>query len=252
MKKTKKLFISAIIMLVVMFGTLLPTTQALAANGWVSNGQSWNYYTNNQIVKNNWVKDSAGRCYFMGNDGTMTTGWAKSGSAWYLFTTDGVMESNKWVQSGSTWYYLGSNGAMVANGWAQDSASKKWYYFDANGLMLCNTWIGKYYLGTDGAMATATNNANVKIASVDLSQEIVTIKNDSASDVNMSGWKLVSVEGNQTYNFPSNYVLKAGATITIASGKSTGSLKWTGSYIWNNDGDAAQLYNASNQLVSSK
>lgn len=93
---------------------------------------------------------------------------------------------------------------------------------------------------------------DVKITGLDLSKEIVTIKNNETKDVDMTGWKLLSVVGNQTYNFPSGYILKAGATITIASGKSTGTLKWTGAYIWNDDGDKAELYDASNNLISVK
>lgn len=105
---------------------------------------------------------------------------------------------------------------------------------------------------SNNSSSNNTANKNVKILSVDLVNEIVTIKNNSNQDINMTGWKLVSVEGNQTYNFPSGYTLKAGGTITIASGKSTGTLKWTGSYIWNNDGDAARLYDSSNTLISSR
>jgi beta-lactamase superfamily II metal-dependent hydrolase len=96
-----------------------------------------------------------------------------------------------------------------------------------------------------------TNN-DVQITGLDLSNEIVTIKNNENRDIDMTGWKIVSVEGNQTYNFPYNYILKAGAAITIASGKSTGDLKWTGSYIWNNDGDKAEIYDANGKLISSK
>lgn len=93
---------------------------------------------------------------------------------------------------------------------------------------------------------------NVEIIGLDLSKEIVTIKNNETQYIDMTGWKLVSVVGPQTYNFPSGYILKAGATITIASGKSTGTLKWTGAYIWNDDGDKAELYDANNNLISEK
>lgn len=85
---------------------------------------------------------------------------------------------------------------------------------------------------------------NLKIVSKNLDTEVVAIKNMGTTTVNLSGWRLVSVEGNQTYNFPS-YNLAAGATVYVTSGanaKSGGNyLKWTGSYIWNNSGDAAKL-----------
>lgn len=95
-------------------------------------------------------------------------------------------------------------------------------------------------------------NKDIQITNVDLIGEIVTIKNNENIDVDMTGWRLVSVEGPQTYNFPAGYILKAGATVTIASGRATGDLKWTGRYIWNNDGDKAELYDPNNNLISSK
>ncbi|MFB0919832.1 MAG: MBL fold metallo-hydrolase, partial [Oscillospiraceae bacterium] len=93
--------------------------------------------------------------------------------------------------------------------------------------------------------------ANVVISNVDKVAEIVTIKNNGTSDVELSGWELVSVTGNQRYTFPS-YTLKAGATVTIASGGASGSLTWTKSNVWNNSSsDPAQLYDAGGKLISS-
>ncbi|MFT4415333.1 MBL fold metallo-hydrolase [Fredinandcohnia humi] len=105
-------------------------------------------------------------------------------------------------------------------------------------------WTG----GTTPTVPPIQPTGTLDLVSVNLDTEVVTIKNTGSTDVNMTGWKLVSVEGNQTYNFPSNYVLKAGATVYITSGpnaqdKSPTHLKWTGSYIWNNSGDPAQLIN---------
>ncbi|WP_404356511.1 S-layer homology domain-containing protein [Cytobacillus firmus] len=97
--------------------------------------------------------------------------------------------------------------------------------------------------------------AKISLVDVDLDNEIVTIKNNENIDVPMTGWKLVSVEGNQTYQFPDGYTLKAGATVYVTSGASAKDqpptyLKWTGAYIWNNSGDAAELYNAEGVKVS--
>lgn len=95
-------------------------------------------------------------------------------------------------------------------------------------------------------------NKDIQITSVDLNKEIVVIKNNGTKNIDMTAWKLVSTEGNQTYNFPSGYIIKAGAAVTIASGNAAGDLKWTGAYIWNNAGDEARLYDSSNILVSVK
>lgn len=97
--------------------------------------------------------------------------------------------------------------------------------------------------------------AKISLVDVDLDNEIVTIKNNDTVDVSMTGWKLVSVEGNQTYQFPDGYTLKAGATVYVTSGASAKDqpptyLKWTGAYIWNNSGDAAELFNAEGVKVS--
>jgi hypothetical protein len=101
---------------------------------------------------------------------------------------------------------------------------------------------------TDSSKAVTITN--VIISGVDKASELVTIKNNGTSDVNITGWVLVSVTGNQRYTFPS-YTLKAGGTVTVASGGASGDLIWTGSYIWNNSSsDPAQLYDLQGSLVS--
>ena len=102
----------------------------------------------------------------------------------------------------------------------------------------------------DDSNSTANSSSKVIISNVDKVAEIVTIKNTGTSDVNLSGWVLVSVTGNQRYTFPS-YSLKAGASVTVASGTATGDLKWTTSNMWNNSSsDPAQLYDSTGNLVS--
>lgn len=96
---------------------------------------------------------------------------------------------------------------------------------------------------------------DVIISSIDLNGEVALITNNSTSDVNMTGWKLVSVIGNQNYNFPNGFILKARASVKITSGKSAYdngsiSLKWTNANIWNNDADTAELYDNKGKLIS--
>ena len=95
----------------------------------------------------------------------------------------------------------------------------------------------------------ASSNS-LTITSVGLETEQVVIENTSAVSVQMSGYRLLSVRGNQFYTFP-NYLLEAGKSVTVYSGKGSGDLKWTGSYMWNNDGDPAELYDPYGNLVSS-
>lgn len=93
---------------------------------------------------------------------------------------------------------------------------------------------------------------------MDPAAEIVAIKNNGNTNVNMNGWKLVSVLGNQTYCFPSGFSLGAGETVKVTSGRNAvgdgvSSLLWCKSYIWNNDdSDPAKFYNAGGGFVSEK
>lgn len=129
-------------------------------------------------------------------------------------------------------------------------------YSTADSGTVVVTLTKKTYTVSVKPMETTTPVTNgVKITGVDLAGEMAIIKNQGTSDVNMTGWKLVSVEGNQTFNFPNGYVLKAGTTVTITSGSNAKEslptyLKWTTANIWNNSGDAVELYNASGVKVS--
>ncbi|KIL46675.1 hypothetical protein KP77_28020 [Jeotgalibacillus alimentarius] len=102
--------------------------------------------------------------------------------------------------------------------------------------------------GDDGDLSD-----DLRITGKNLDTEVVTIENQGSTDVSMSGWTLVSVEGNQTYTFPDDYVLSAGASVQIVSGNGATAganrLLWTGAYIWNNDGDAAQLIDPDGNVV---
>lgn len=94
----------------------------------------------------------------------------------------------------------------------------------------------------------------VVISGIDLAGEVVTIQNQGTVDVDLSGWKLVSETGNQTSTFPPGTVIRRGGTLKVVSGPkaqaAVDTLVWTKSYIWNNDGDPAALYDASGKLVS--
>lgn len=97
---------------------------------------------------------------------------------------------------------------------------------------------------------------SVSISTIDLRAEVVTIMNSSDQAVNLTGWKLVSEVGNQTYTFTESTTLTAGGTLKVVSGKNaqagTNALVWTDSNMWNNDGDPGALYNAEGQLVAEK
>jgi len=98
--------------------------------------------------------------------------------------------------------------------------------------------------------AAPPKRGGVVIQNVDLVKEIVTLKNTSSEDVDLSGWMLLSVKGNQSFVFPQGTIIKAGSTLTIASGDANGDIKWTNKNIWNNDGDPAQLIDDMGNVVS--
>jgi beta-lactamase superfamily II metal-dependent hydrolase len=84
--------------------------------------------------------------------------------------------------------------------------------------------------------------------------EVATIRNNSGGAVDMTGWKLVSVVGPQTFNFPNGYTVPAGGQLRVTSGSNAFSggdaLKWSGAFIWNNGGDEGKLLDDQGRLVA--
>lgn len=85
--------------------------------------------------------------------------------------------------------------------------------------------------------------------------ESVVISNNTADTVNLSNWKLVSEVGAQEYIFPEGTEIPAQGQLKLVSGRGAkvdqpGVILWNNSYIWNNEGDPAVLYDPSGQLVS--
>mgnify|MGYP000845738750 CR=1 FL=1 len=124
------------------------------ATGWKNVSGTWYYLkpANGAMVKG-WLQVS-GNWYYLKSSGAMTTGWQKVKGAWYyLNPADGKMKTGKQVISSKT-YFLKSSGAMKT-GWNQEGS--KWYYYDKSGAMKTNAWIsGKYWVGSDGVMATSS------------------------------------------------------------------------------------------------
>ena len=90
--------------------------------------------------------------------------------------------------------------------------------------------------------ASAAPNAPVRIASVDKAAEVVTLQNVSGSPVDLTGWIMCSIRGNQIHE-PIGGTLAAGETRAFPyAGSGT---------IWNNfEPDDGALYNPNGQLVS--
>lgn len=97
----------------------------------------------------------------------------------------------------------------------------------------------------------ATGGGAIAITTLDLHGETVTITNSGSSVVNLAGWRLTDEGAKHTYTF-TRTILPAAGSVTVASGKATGDIKWKSDNVWNNDGDTAYLYNAAGTLISSR
>lgn len=87
------------------------------------------------------------------------------------------------------------------------------------------------------------------------SDEYVKVVNDGTAPQDMTGWRLLSVKGNQWYTFPAGYVLSPGGAVYVHSGLMAASdppvhLRWTRKYIWHDKGDTAVLYDSAGSEVS--
>ena len=87
---------------------------------------------------------------------------------------------------------------------------------------------------------------------VNVFTEVVTISNVGNSDVDISGWKLISETGNQEFVFPASTIIKTDSFLNVTSGRNAvetdNSIIWSKRYIWNNDGDPAILSNGEYQI----
>jgi hypothetical protein len=90
--------------------------------------------------------------------------------------------------------------------------------------------------------AAAAPNAPVRIVTVDKEAEVVRLQNVGGAAVNLDGWKMCSIRGNQ---------LHEGIGGTLGPGETKDFPHTNPGNIWNNsERDDGALYNANNQLVS--
>ena len=95
--------------------------------------------------------------------------------------------------------------------------------------------------------------SGVHISGLDLDCEWVKITNSGTSPVTMTEWRITDDGDKHTYIFP-QFILPVGDTVTLytrVGNDNSTELYWglNKSYIWNNDGDTAWLYNADGDLV---
>ncbi|WP_276301891.1 lamin tail domain-containing protein [Halorussus lipolyticus] len=128
--------------------------------------------------------------------------------------------------------------------WNNDSDTA--YLYDSSGA----TAVTKSYPNDGGSTDSQIAVKNLSEDGSTLNGEYVDFENTGSSSQDMTGW-VVEDEAGNSYQFPDNFTLDAGATVRLHSGDGTDSstdLYWGGSYIWNNGGDTCYLYDASGSL----
>lgn len=77
-----------------------------------------------------------------------------------------------------------------------------------------------------------------------INRETIQVKNTGSKAISMAGYRIKDRAGH-TFVFPKGFSLRAGATVTVHSGKGSNTsshLYWKqGNYVWNNTGDTAYL-----------
>jgi hypothetical protein len=89
---------------------------------------------------------------------------------------------------------------------------------------------------------------------VDPAGEEVRVTNIGVPSLELGGWRILSVRGNQDFTFP-EMTLAGGASVTVVSGPGRTEappavLLWSTTRVWNDDGDPGQLFDVNNQLVA--
>ncbi|RTE05450.1 lamin tail domain-containing protein [Paenibacillus whitsoniae] len=143
---------------------------------------------------------------------------------------------------------------------------------DRNGLI--NQIIGDPQLtpaSIQGSTAPSTAPAaqsDIIIVERDKKSEYIVLKNRSRNAIDLKGWRVLSVNGSQSYTFKDSFSLGPDSYVALLSGDegksfaATGaststfrtysqSLLWTASDVWNNtETDAAELYDPQGTKVS--
>lgn len=105
-------------------------------------------------------------------------------------------------------------------------------------------------LGLTSSNETASDG--IAISQLDKKAEYIVIENSSDNRVDLTGWKIVSVLGGQTFTFPA-FSLEAGDSVKVGDTESNSGVDFhwlDGGGTWNNSkSDPAELYDSNGQLI---
>lgn len=105
-------------------------------------------------------------------------------------------------------------------------------------------------------MATSGTPADVMVTlEVNRRTEEAKITNVGSAAIDLIGWRLLSVRGNQHFDFTTSLVLESGESVVVTSGPNTRHqppdfVSWTDSFIWNNERDDGKLINLDLKVVA--
>ena len=85
---------------------------------------------------------------------------------------------------------------------------------DLHGTIVINSDGKDISIETELDTGVNLGSQEVVISGLDKIAEMVTIKNNGEEDVDLGGWRLISVRGNQEFIFP-KHILKAGSSVTV-------------------------------------
>lgn len=96
-------------------------------------------------------------------------------------------------------------------------------------------------------------SSNIIIEKLDKKAEYIILKNTSSSTIDLTGWKIVSVTGNQSFVFPA-FELGANSTVKVGDEAKNSDVHFhwlEGKGVWNNSSsDPAEVYNSNGELIS--
>ncbi len=99
---------------------------------------------------------------------------------------------------------------------------------------------------------TQSTEKAIIITKLDKKAEYIVIKNSGQEAVNLRGWRIRSVKGNQSFTFP-NFTLNPNSTVKVGDSERNSDIDfhWLDSKgVWNNTkSDPAELYNTKGELV---
>lgn len=141
--------------------------------------------------------------YYFVEDGRPVTGWLRENGEWYFMDPNGQMQQG-WIQDQGNWYHLGESGAMDT-GWLWDHDN--WYFLNPDGSMVHNNMVGKWWLTSDGTMATGEPTSLTPEQTAQLNELLGQMGNISVVFEDLLGGASYSFNEDQLYYMASIYKL---------------------------------------------